>query len=77
MAKSVASDLDALTAQVAANTTVEQSAITLINGLAAQIASLKNDPAAIAALAAKLQTSAAALSAAITANTPPPPPPGP
>ncbi len=69
MATTTASDLAALTAQVAANVTVEQSAITLIQGLAAQIASLANDPVAIAALASQLQTSATALGAAITANT--------
>jgi len=63
-------DLTALTAQVTQNTTVEQSAITLIQGLAAQLVSNANDPAAIAALAAQLNTSATALAAAVTANTP-------
>ena len=63
-------DLTALTAQVAATTTVEQSAITLIQGLAAQIAAAGTDPAALAALTTSLNTSATALSAAITANTP-------
>lgn len=75
MAKATAGDLTALTAQVAQNTTVEASAVTLIQGLAAQITALQNDPAALAALAAQLQTSATALSAAITANTPTPPAP--
>ena len=68
--QTMASDLTALTAQVEQNTTVEGSAITLLQGLAAKIASLANDPAAIAALATQLNTSATALSAAITANTP-------
>ena len=63
-------ELDALTAQVAANTTVETSAVTLIQGLAAQIAAAANDPAKLTALTATLKTSADALAAAITANTP-------
>jgi glutamate-1-semialdehyde aminotransferase len=63
-------DLAALTAQVTQNTTVEQSAITLIQGLAAQLVANANDPAAIAALAASLNTSATSLAAAVTANTP-------
>jgi pyridoxine 5'-phosphate synthase PdxJ len=67
----MALSLDALTAQVAANTTVEQSAITLINGLAAQITAAAGDPAKVSALADQLKTSATALAAAITANTPP------
>jgi hypothetical protein len=70
--KSIMADLTALTAQVAANTQVEASAVTLIQGLAAQITALANDPVAIAALAAQLNSSAAALGAAITANTPAP-----
>lgn len=66
----MASDLTALQNQVAQNTAVEQSAITLITGLATQIADLKNDPAALQALADQLNTSAASLSAAVAANTP-------
>jgi len=63
-------DLDALEAQVTANVTVEQSAITLIQGIAAQLAAIINDPAAIAAMVTQLNTSAAALAAAVAANTP-------
>ena len=62
--------LDELKTQVDANTSVEQSAITLINGLAAQIAAVATDPAKVQALADELKTSATALSTAITANTP-------
>lgn len=62
--------LAALQAQVAQNITVEQGAITLINGLASQLAANAHDPAAIQAIAASLQTSAAPLAAAITQNTP-------
>jgi hypothetical protein len=64
-------ELDALTAQVAANTELEASAILLIQGIADQLAAVKDDPAAIAALAANLKVSADSLAAAITANTPP------
>ena len=62
--------LDALTAQVAQNTSLEQSAITLIQGLAAQLQAAAGDPVQVQALASQLQTSASALAAAITANTP-------
>lgn len=63
-------DLTSLTAQVQANTQVETSAVTLIQGLADQLRALANDPVAIAALADQLKGSADALSAAIVANTP-------
>lgn len=71
-------DLTALQAEVANNTTVEQSAITLINGLAAQITAAGTDPVALAGIVTQLQDNDAKLAAAITANTatPPPPPPG-
>lgn len=70
-------ELTDLIAQVKANTDVEASAVQVITGLAAQIVSLKDDPAAIAALGAQLKTSADALGAAITANTPAVAPPAP
>lgn len=62
--------IDDLTTAVAAETTVEQSAITLIQQLAAQIAANATDPAKISALASQLTANATALAAAITANTP-------
>jgi hypothetical protein len=71
--------LDALTVQVTETTTLEQSAITLITGLADQIAAIKDDPAKVQALADQLKASAANLTAAIirtialNANTPPVP----
>jgi hypothetical protein len=67
-------DLTALQAEVARNTDVDSSAITLLNGLAAQIEQLKTDPAALQALADSLRQSSDALSAAIVANTPAPQP---
>lgn len=62
--------LDDLKAQVAANTTVSQSALTLINGIAARIAAAGVDPAALQALTDSLKTDDAALAAAVAANTP-------
>jgi hypothetical protein len=59
----------ALRAQVEMNTSIEQSAILLIQGIAAQLAELSGDPAAVEALAAQLKSSADALAAAVAANT--------
>jgi len=67
----MSAQLDALTAQVAATITIEQSAILLIQGLAAQIEALKTDPAALQALSDSLKGSADTLAAAVTANTTP------
>jgi len=66
----MSAELDALTAQVTNNTSAEQSAITLLNNLAALITASKTDPVALTNLASTLQTSGAALAAAIVANTP-------
>lgn len=63
-------ELDDLTASVAANKTVEQSAITLIQGLSAQITAAAGNPAALAALAADLNTQANDLATAVAAGTP-------
>jgi hypothetical protein len=70
----LADSLAALSQQVTETTSVEASAVTLIQGLSAQLTEVANDPAAVTALAAKLKTSADALAAAITANTPAAPP---
>ncbi len=72
-------DLVTLTAQVAENTSVEGSAVTLIQGIAKQLADAiaANNPAALDALQAQLNASATALAAAITANTPVAPTPAP
>jgi len=65
------SELDTLKSEVEHTTTVEDSAIVLLNGLSAQIASLKGDPAALQALADQLSAKSADLAAAVSANTPP------
>jgi ABC-type transporter Mla subunit MlaD len=61
--------LTVLTAQVAANTTVIGSALTLINGFAAALAAAGTDPAKLADLASQLKTQDDALAAAVAANT--------
>lgn len=72
------SDLSTLQAAVEADTAVDQSAITLINGLADQLRAAANDPAAIQALADQLTANAAGLAAAVAApGTPVDPPPAP
>lgn len=62
-------ELDALTAAVNNVTTIDESAIAMIQGLAAQIASLKNDPVALQALADSLNSESDKLAAAVSANT--------
>ncbi len=66
--------LDTLTASVTAETTVVASAITLLNGLKAQLDAAGTDPAKLADLSAQLDASRTALAAAIVANTPAAPP---
>lgn len=57
-------------AKVTAEDTVIDSAVALITGLAAQVAALAPDQAAIDALAADIQGKSDALAAAVSANTP-------
>ena len=66
-------ELTDLQAAVAENTALDGSIIQLCDGLSAQILSLKDDPAALAALSASLKASSAAIAAAIQLNTPVPP----
>lgn len=66
----MSAELDTLTTKVQETTTVEQSAIELLGGLSAQIASLKDDPAKLQALADSLDTKKNELAAAVAANTP-------
>ena len=62
-------ELDDLTAQVKANSEVEASALTLINGIAARITAAGTDPAALKALTDELKAKDDELAAAVTANT--------
>ncbi len=76
MTADVQAAIDKLKADVAAGTTVQQSAVTLLQGLNAQLAALKNtttDPAtalALGDLSTALEANTTALSAAVVANTP-------
>ena len=63
-------DLSVLTAEVERNTSVDESAIALLTGLAAQIEALKTDPVALQALADTMRGSSDELAAAVAANTP-------
>lgn len=66
----MAGELDALTAQVAANTDAEGSAIQLLTNLHDLLAAAGTDPVKLEALRTQLSTSKDALAAAIVANTP-------
>ena len=68
--KHMTQQLDDLTVAVEENTTLDGSIIQLVDGLAAQIAALKDDPAKLTALATSLRAKSAAIAAAIAANTP-------
>jgi hypothetical protein len=70
-------DLTALQAEVARNTTVEKSALALIQGFAAQLAAAGTDPVALKALQDSLTASDDELAAAVAANTPAQPVPAP
>lgn len=78
----MAGELDSLRSEVARNTTVNSSAIALLQGLKSQLDGIIAggvDPAAVASLATELGANTDALAAAVAANTPaaPPPPPAP
>jgi hypothetical protein len=62
--------LDDLTAQVTANTSVEGSALTLIQGLADQLRNAGTDSGKLAALQNQLKASADKLAEAVATNTP-------
>lgn len=61
--------LDRLTKEVAETKDATQSAIKLIDGLADQIRSLKDDPAKLEALADELDAQQAEIAAKVTENT--------
>jgi hypothetical protein len=69
----IMADLTRLTQEVAENTTVIESAVTLIEGLAQQIRDNIADQAKLEELADQLDSEANALAAKIAENTPAPP----
>lgn len=68
--KTVIMDLTQLTADVAAETTIDQSVETLLTTLAGEITAAGGDPVVLKALTDQMEANAAALGAAVTANTP-------
>lgn len=68
--ETIMSALDDLQAAVAAEDTVIDSAITLIQGIPALIAAAGTDPAKLQALSADITAKSTALAAAVAANTP-------
>lgn len=65
-------DLTALQAAVAAETTADASAITLLEGLKAALDAAGTDPVALKVLSDQLASNASALAFAVAANTIPP-----
>lgn len=63
-------ELDALTAQVKANSDTIDSALLLINGIADRITAAGVDPVALDSLVTELKSKDEVLSAAVVANTP-------
>lgn len=73
----IMTDLTELTAEVQRNTTVEKSALALIQGFAAQLAAAGTDPVALKALSDSLKANDDELADALVANTPVQPVPNP
>jgi hypothetical protein len=72
--KQMSKELDDLTARVHANSDVLDSAVALINGIAARIEAAGVDPVKLQALTEELQKKDDELAAAVVANTPAPQP---
>lgn len=66
----IMADLTELTAEVAETKTVSESAITLLNGLKAQLDAAGTDPVKLKELSDSLDANSKALAAAVEANTP-------
>lgn len=75
--ESVMANLADLAAEVAAEKTVDDSVVALLNGLTANLAAAvaANDPAAVQAVLDSMKVNSAELAAAVAANTPAAPPP--
>lgn len=65
----MAGELEAVRTEVEQMRTVQQGAVTLLDGLAAQIDSLKNDPAALTALAEDIRAQRTGLAEALVRDT--------
>lgn len=62
--------ITALTAKVAEQGTVVESAITLLNGLTARLTAANVDPAVVQAITDQVNLQSTALAGAVTTNTP-------
>jgi len=69
----MSAEMDQLVAAVETNTTVDQSVLTFLSGIAQQITDAAGDRAKSLALAATIKASTDAVTAALIANTPTPP----
>ena len=72
----MAGEVAKLEQDVADQTTVIQSAITLLQNIKALLDAAGTDPAKLAALSAAIEANSSALAAAVVANTPGDVPPG-
>ena len=63
-------NLEALTAEVAANTDATLSVVTLVDRLADELEAAQNDPAQVQALVDELRANNQSIAAAVSANTP-------
>jgi uncharacterized coiled-coil protein SlyX len=77
MERQMSAQLDKLQVTVRDTEAIEDSAVTLIVGLATAIAAVKDDPAKIQALADELRAKSDSLAASVAANQIPPPGPVP
>lgn len=70
----MALDLSALEAELARNDSVDDSAVTLINALLAEVEANKGNPAAVQAVVDRFRAANDKLAAAVAAGTPGAPP---
>lgn len=63
--------MDALIVDVHENTSLDDSIVAMLEGLAAQIADTKDDPVKAAALSVEVKAKSEKIRAALLANTPP------
>lgn len=66
----IMAELDALRAEISRNTSVSQSAVMLLQGVAQKIEASKTDPNAIQQLVDELRTNTDSLAQAVAQNTP-------
>ena len=70
LGEKIMADLVSITAAVAAETSVVESAVTLLNSLNARLIAAGTDPVALQALSDQITANTNSLAAAVVANTP-------